>query len=77
MSVKVIRGDCFEVDLPQTGLIVTDPPYGGVVAEKWDVECYRRLGKLIEKLLIPGGTAYVWGGTGTPKIGHFISGLQV
>lgn len=65
--VRVVRGDSFELAQGLAGrvqLIVADPPYGGILKEKWDVECYERLGKLVSGLLVPGGTAYVWGGIG-------------
>lgn len=76
MLPRVIRGDAFEVALtwPKASieLIVTDPPYGKILKAKWDqawqLGDYIQLETLIERLLVPGGTAYVWGGIGT--VGH-------
>jgi DNA modification methylase len=66
-TVRVVRGDSFEAAQGLAGrvqLIVADPPYGGILKEAWDVECYERLGKFISALLVPGAAAYVWGGIG-------------
>ena len=79
MTIKVIRGDCFELTEKLAGtvdLIVCDPPYGEILDEPWDHECYGRLGKLVEKLLVPRGTAYVWGGVGTYKNRPFLRWLS-
>jgi DNA modification methylase len=79
MSVEVIRGDCFELAPRLAGtvdLIVCDPPYGEILDEPWDHECYERLGKLVEKLLVPRGTAYVYGGIGTYKNRPFMRWLS-
>ena len=76
MPVEVIRGDCFEVCDDRffkrnefADLVIVDPPYGGIVNEAWDrdwtADDYRRLTSLIETVLKPHGTAYVWGGIGT------------
>jgi DNA modification methylase len=82
-TVQVIRGDTFAVtaNWPSAciDLIVTDPPYGRIVTAEWDrkwsyVE-FDRLGTVIERLLKPGGTAYVWGGIGTYKDRGFFKWL--
>ena len=70
---QVIRGNCFEVTKNWKSnlvpLIITDPPYGKILDKEWDLlwtlEKYELLTKIIERVLIPGGTAYVWGGIGT------------
>jgi DNA modification methylase len=87
MLPRVIRGDAFEVALtwPKASidLIVTDPPYGKILKAKWDqlwqLADYIKLEGIIARLLVPGGTAYVWGGVGTP--GHrpffaWLAGLE-
>lgn len=57
-------GDCF-AKLDDTfqayDLVIADPPYGGILKTKaWkDVELYDRLGRLLDQILVPGGTAYV------------------
>jgi DNA modification methylase len=74
-----VRGDCFELAPKLAGtvdLIVCDPPYGEILDEPWDHECYGRLGKLVESLLVPRGTAYVFGGVGTYKNRPFLRWLS-
>jgi len=69
----IIRADCFKyipynIEANSIPLIITDPPYGSIVKDKWDKEwtlndqCH--LSDLIERTLVNGGTAYVWGGIG-------------
>lgn len=57
-------------------LTVADPPYGNIVAEKWDqvgetdVAYAAQMvawSKVIEEMTLPGGAMYVWGGVGTPR----------
>ena len=75
MKIKVVRGDawveCAALKAASVPLIVTDPPYGKILSadwdKKWNIEDYEVLAYTIERLLVPGGTAYVWGGIGTPK----------
>lgn len=79
--MKVIRGNCFDVTAKwkaeQIDLVVTDPPYGGMLAEGWDRKSYYyAIQLLLEKLLKPGGTAYVWGGIGTPGNRPFFKWLS-
>ena len=79
--MTVIRGDFFEqagsFEPGQFPLIIADPPYGGIVHEKWDeVTCYDELAKAIERLLPDGGTAYVWGGIGKPGNRPFFKWLS-
>jgi len=71
----VIRADCFDwvqknIKQNSIPLIITDPPYGNIVKQKWDLDwTYSHqiaLTHLIDYCLIPGGTAYVWGGIGRP-----------
>lgn len=80
-AVKVVRGDCFHVDLRahmgKVDLLICDPPYGEILDEEWDHECYAGLGHLAESLLAPGGTAYVWGGVGTHRNRPFFKWLSV
>ncbi len=81
MTVTVIRGDCFEVtqdwDDASVDLFVADPPYGGILKESWDATTsYDELAKMIERLLVPGGTAYVWGGIGKPRNRPFFRWLS-
>jgi site-specific DNA-methyltransferase (adenine-specific) len=79
VTIEVIRGDCFELAPKFAGkvdLIVCDPPYGEILDEPWDHECYGRLGKLVESLLVPRGTAYVWGGVGTYRNRPFMRWLS-
>jgi DNA modification methylase len=88
MLPRVIRGDAFEVALKwpkaSVDLFVMDPPYGKILKEEWDQTWhfadYIRLETLIDRLLVPGGAAYVWGGIGTP--GHrpffqWLAGIEV
>lgn len=68
--ITVIRGDCFTSLTHLYGhvdLVCCDPPYGGIIkGAAWaDVPVYDRITALVQSLLKPGGTAYVWGGTGT------------
>lgn len=79
--IEVVRGDCFEL-APSMGLagtvdlVVCDPPYGEILDEPWDHECYDRLGALVSRLLKPGATAYVWGGIGTQGHRPFLKWLS-
>jgi site-specific DNA-methyltransferase (adenine-specific) len=78
-SIEVVRGDCFELAekfVGQVDLIVCDPPYGEILDEDWDHECYARLGALVSRLLKPGATAYVWGGIGTQASRPFLKWLS-
>jgi modification methylase len=85
-SCTVIRGDAFSVcgsSGIQDGsidLIVTDPPYGSIVDEAWDgswsLAHYHRLTRIIERVLKPGGTAYVWGGIGTYRNRLFLEWIS-
>lgn len=73
-EVFVVRADAFEwmktAKADSVPLFVTDPPYGKIVAQDWDqtwtIEKQWELTRIIERTLIPGGTAYVWGGIGKP-----------
>jgi DNA modification methylase len=69
----VIRADVFEyartVADGSVPLIIADPPYGDILPVDWDrgqPGLYDRLAMLVERLLVPGGTAYVFGGIGKP-----------
>lgn len=71
----VHRADAFEwvpnnLSDESVDLVVTDPPYGGIVDEDWDckwsIANQWRMTTQIERVLKPGGTAYVWGGIGKP-----------
>lgn len=67
--IRLHIGNCYEKldDAFQLyDLVIADPPYGGILKSKaWkDEESYARLGRLIDQVLVPGGTAYVWGGIG-------------
>jgi site-specific DNA-methyltransferase (adenine-specific) len=77
--LEVIRGDYAVVTCGWRSnsipLIVTDPPYGGILKEAWDVAEYDKLAEHIERLLTPGGTAYVWGGIGRPGNRPFFAWL--
>lgn len=70
----IVRADCFEwvpknITPGSVPLIVTDPPYGGIVDEEWDrkwsIYDQWKFTHLIADALVEGGTAYVWGGIGT------------
>lgn len=74
MTVVVHRRDTFDgwVEKELTGkvdLVIADPPYGGIVNEKWDklwsIQNQWTMTGIINRVLKPGGTAYVWGGIGT------------
>lgn len=76
MEHRVIRGDYLLLSKKLLGdasvkLIVTDPPYGRIVQEGWDKDWTLHdqwaMTSEIERVLAPGGTAYVWGGIGKPK----------
>lgn len=81
----VVRANCFEwlaksnLD-GKIQLIVTDPPYGDIVDEgwdkNWDTKDYERVSAVIEDLLVPGGTAYVWGGIGRQRHRYFFDWLS-
>lgn len=78
--VTVRRGDCFEVLGDVHGavdLVVADPPYGSILKNAgWeDTAVYDHVGRLVSALLVEGGTAYVWGGTGTYKHRPFFAWL--
>jgi len=66
-----IQGDWFDHyrTIGKAPLVIADPPYGGIVKEKWDridaAKLYRDFAKTLEVVLEDGGTAYVWGGIGT------------
>lgn len=78
-KVEVVRGDCFELAPKLSGsvdLICCDPPYGEILDEPWDHECYGRLGKLVDNLLVHKGTAYVYGGIGRYKNRPFLRWLS-
>jgi len=65
-----------------SGLIVTDPPYGNIVNEKWDKVKIKdtdfsewMIGwtkEWSDNLLDEGGAFYVWGGIGTPLFRPFL-----
>ncbi len=68
------------------GLIIADPPYGNIVDEAWDrindsdelfsswmIKWTR---SWTEKLLLPGGAFYVWGGVGKPGFRPFLRYLS-
>ena len=66
-------------------LIVTDPPYGNVVTEKWDrwrdgqksfVEWMLGWTNSYADLLLDGGAFYVWGGYGVPGFRPFFEYLS-
>lgn len=72
--MSIVRADAFtwvpkNVPKGSVNLVVTDPPYGGVVDEawdlKWDINAQWNMTDLLNDVLAPGGTAYVWGGIGT------------
>lgn len=78
----VILGDCLDPEIVdfinnlniKIGLILTDPPYGNIVKNKWDKINEQNLVSLIlntlktyTKYCDEGTAAYVWGGTGTPN----------
>jgi len=73
-DVLVVRADAFEwmgAARPESvPLFVTDPPYGRIVDAEWDqtwtMHEQWEMTRLIDRALIPGGTAYVWGGIGKP-----------
>lgn len=81
----IIRDDCFKwiprnIPVNSIPLIVTDPPYGSIVNEKWDtdwsIDHQWGLTDLIDSILVPGGTAYVWGGIGKHKNRVFFEWLS-
>jgi DNA modification methylase len=61
-------------------LIVTDPPYGEIVANNWDQKIessdYMRWTKECAKYLSKGGSLYMWGGVGTYKNRVFFEWLS-
>lgn len=73
-AITIIRADAFEamknVLSNSVPLIVTDPPYGKIVNESWDqnwtIDLQWKMTETIARTLVPGGTAYVWGGVGKP-----------
>ncbi len=73
-SLVVVRADALvfarTLDAGSIPLIVTDPPYGKITTHDWDQtwtsEQQWIMTEIIERLLAPGGTAYVWGGIGKP-----------
>jgi len=78
-KLRIVRGDCFDLARSMRGevdLIIADPPYGDILSESWDVECYDRLSNLVSELLVPSGTAYIWGGIGRKNKRHFFRWLS-
>lgn len=74
MTVKLIHGEfpeCFDTRTPGVfDLVICDPPYGGIVSEKWDVQTgdgYLQLMRDFDPLTLPGGSVLMWGGIGRPK----------
>jgi DNA modification methylase len=72
-SVKQLIGE--------SPLIITDPPYGGILKDAWDNEIEVEsefvnwmLGwtKLWSELLLPNAAFYVWGGIGRPGFRPFL-----
>lgn len=67
-------------------LIIADPPYGNIVNEKWDrvnngdelfsFWMIKWTRNWAEKLLLPGGAFYVWGGVGKPGFRPFLRYLS-
>lgn len=82
-QLRIVRGDawveCAKLRAASVPLIVSDPPYGKILSadwdRKWNINDYEALAHVIERLLVPGGTAYVWGGIGTPKHRLFFTWL--
>jgi DNA modification methylase len=78
-SVQIIRNDYKIVTgnwaADSIDLVVTDPPYGGILQEAWDIAEYISIGHTLERILKPGGTAYVWGGIGKPGARPFFKWL--
>jgi len=73
--IRIIRANSFkwvpsQIEAGSIPLVITDPPYGGILKNKWDrnwtIEKQWELTSLLEHVLMPGGTAYVWGGIGKP-----------
>lgn len=73
-GIRIFHGDCREI-LPTLGpvdLVLTDPPYNGVLAEDWDNQWENDADflawldgvfGLLAELLADNGTAYVFSGT--------------
>lgn len=85
MSIKVVRANSLEwvpANIPKgsVALISTDPPFGRIVKQGWDtqwsLEDQWRMTEVIEEALMPGGTAYVYGGVGKPKDRLFFKWLS-
>ena len=79
--IRFVHNDLID----QVGLIVTDPPYGNVVNEKWDkvsVTDEEFSNWMISwtrewsTILSDGGAFYVWGGIGSPKFRPFLRYLH-
>lgn len=73
--IRVVRADCFEWVKDNIGdssvpLVVCDPPYGNILKHDWDrkwtIDAQINLTRMISRILVQGGTAYVWGGIGKP-----------
>jgi DNA modification methylase len=65
-------------------LVLTDPPYGNVIAEDWDKindsddvfsDWMKSWTESWSKLLVPNGAFYVWGGLGIPGFRPFFKYL--
>jgi DNA modification methylase len=74
---ELIHGDVFEFSPSKLAdLVIADPPYGGILKEAWDrewnAESYLRLAEKVSRLLVPGGSAYIWGGVGKYQQRHFL-----
>lgn len=61
-------------------LVVTDPPYGNIIAAAWDkTKSSQRefatwmieWSRVMQSLVMPGGAFYLWGGYGTPRFRPF------
>lgn len=66
---QVIHGDCYKI-LPtldqKYALVLTDPPYGNLLSENWDIPhaindtwC-----KMVKAIMLPNASLYMWCGVG-------------
>ncbi len=71
-------------NLKEVPLIITDPPYGNIVMERWDrtkmtddeyANYMVQWTRLWSQILQQGGAFYVWGGLGLPNFRPFIKYL--
>lgn len=74
-ELEMVRGEY----APGVALTIADPPYGNILKKKWDrwksdtdlVTHLLNIVRSCERLMMPGGAFYMWGGIGKPGFRPF------